>query len=64
MATQPEYSAAANAILAVLKKDINEEVPSFFEAKVLAIAPALAGECAKAGVDALDAFRAKQPKGT
>lgn len=56
-ATQGEYTTAANAILAVLKQDIVANVPNIFgyQDKALRMAPALAGECAKAAVDALEA---------
>ena len=60
MATKADYTAVANAILAVLNRDIAAEVPSFFQDRVRVIAPQLAGECAKVAVDALDVFRAKE----
>lgn len=49
---------AANAILAVLKKDIATNVPFMFQGKVLAAAPGLAGECADAAIRALDSIKA------
>ena len=62
MATQEEYTAAANAILAILKKDIIANVPNLdipFQGnpqhRALGFAPALSGECAKAAVDAYEA---------
>ncbi len=55
----------ANAILAVLHKDIAQSVPNsnipFFgnpQTKALAAAPALAGECAAAAIAALDSLKA------
>ena len=51
-------TVAANAILAVLKKDIAANVPFMFQGKVLAAAPGLAGECADAAVRAIDAMKA------
>ncbi len=51
-------TAAANAILAVLKKDIAANVPYMFQGKVLAAAPSLAGECADAAVKAIDSLKA------
>jgi hypothetical protein len=50
-------TVAANAILAVLRKDIAANVPMFFQAKVLAAAPGLSGECADAVIKALDAMK-------
>lgn len=73
-ATQADYTAAANAIASVLMKDIRNsveahirsEVPSIFQGRAVAAlsqvysqVPAIAGECAKAAVDAVDAERAK-----
>ena len=55
-------TAAANAILAVLKKDIAQSVPFMFQSKVLAAAPALAGECADAAIKAIDEFEKDQKK--
>jgi hypothetical protein len=62
MATQPEYSAAANPILVVLDDWIKQYVPTTFgyQAKALAAMPALAGQCAKAGVDGVDTYRENQ----
>jgi len=63
MATQAEYSAAANAILKIIKADVaalpgweQGMVPEQFEAP-------LAGAAAKAAVDAVDAYRANEAKG-
>ena len=57
MATQADYSAAANAILAVLDAWIRANIPDEFQNEAIAEMPALAGACAKAGVDAVDAER-------
>ena len=57
MATQADYTAAANAILAVLDAWIREKLPEFYQSEALAAMPALAGACAKASVDAVDAER-------
>jgi hypothetical protein len=61
MATQPEYTAVANALVSVLQADINADVPSFFKGMVPAnLAPELAGALAKKAVDTIDAYRAKE----
>jgi hypothetical protein len=61
MATQADYSAAANAIVAILDAYVKQYVPTIFdeESKALAAMPGVAGACAKAAVDAVDAERAK-----
>jgi hypothetical protein len=61
MATRDEYATAANAILKVLDDYVNEYVPDIFgqRQKALNAMPGVAGACAKVGVDALEAFRAK-----
>ena len=61
MATQPEYTAVANALLALITADINNDVPSIWRGMIPAdMAPNMAGQLAKAAVDTLDAFRAKE----
>ena len=57
------YSLAANAMLPVLLKEIRANVPNIFDyqGKAMAAAPALAGELAKAAVDALTAAHAVTP---
>lgn len=62
MATQGDYTTAANAILAVLNDYVKADVPTIFgeQDKALAAMPAIAGQCAKAAVDAVDAGRVKE----
>lgn len=60
MATQPEYTAVANAVLKTLDDFIRANVPDVmgYQQKALAAMPAVAGSCAKTSIDTLDAFRA------
>ena len=58
MATQADYTASANAILAVLDAWIRANIPEFYQAEAIAAMPALSGSCAKASVDAVDRERA------
>lgn len=61
MATQQDYTVAADAIMAVIQSDINDLVPGWAQGMIPAgTAAAMAGACAKAGVDALDAYRAQE----
>ncbi len=55
MMTAHLYSLAANAMLPVLISEIRKSVPNIFDfqGKALSASPALAGELAKAAVDAL-----------
>ena len=57
MATQQDYTASANAILAVLREWMAANVPEMFQGQLAAALPAIAGACAKASVDAVDAER-------
>jgi hypothetical protein len=61
MATQNDYTTAANAILAILNAYVKADVPDVFgeQEKALAAMPGIAGQCAKAAVDAVDAERAQ-----
>jgi hypothetical protein len=59
MATQAEYSAAANAILKLIQQDIATQVPAWEQGFIPAAMEApLAGAAAKAAIDAVDAMRA------
>ena len=62
MASPAEYTAAANPILAVLDTWVKQYVPDMlgYQEKALAAMPALAGQCAKAGVDGAEAYRQSQ----
>ena len=64
MASHADYTAAANAILKVLDDYVNAYVPDMmgYREKALGAMPAVAGAAARAGVDAVDAERAKQLK--
>ena len=57
MGTQKDYTASANAILAVLDAWIRANIPDVYQGDAIAAMPALAGACAKASVDAVDAER-------
>ena len=64
MATQADYTASANAILGVLKGIVAQyaaQYPDMFswEETVAQRLPPIAGQCAKASVDAVDAERGK-----
>lgn len=57
MATQADYTASANAILAVLNNWVAQKVPPEFQGDILPVLPALSGAAAKASVDAVDTER-------
>ncbi len=59
VATQAEYTVAANAIVKIINADIDADVPGWARGMIPGdMAPKLAGACAKAGIDAVDAYRA------
>lgn len=61
MATQPELTAVANALAAVLRTDISQIVPGWAQGFIPANeANILGGQLAKVAVDTLDAFRTKE----
>ena len=64
MASQRDYSAAAAALLALIRHEVDEimpQVPIFLRGKIpVDKEPEVAAALAKAAVDALDADRAKQ----
>ena len=62
MATQADYTASANAILAVLRGIVAQYAAQFpdmfnWEEQVAQRLGPIAGQCAKASVDAVDAER-------
>lgn len=60
MATQAEYTAVANKLLQIITAEENQQVPGWAKGFIPAgIETALAGACAKAAVDTLDAYRAQ-----
>ena len=62
MATQGDYSAVANALVAYAKSEI-EQLPGFEQSLIpMQKLPAAAGAAAKVAVDTLDAYRAKVKK--
>jgi len=61
MATQGDYVVGAQALAKLLDADIAAEVPSFFQGEITAKVPELSAAGAKAVIDAVDAYRAKQP---
>jgi len=62
-ASQAEYTVVANALAAALQTDINTMVPGWAQGLVPANeANIMGGQLAKIGVDALDAYRAKETK--
>ncbi len=61
MATPAEYATVAAALTRLIQTDINEDVPGWARGMIPAdLAPSLAAACAKAAIDTLDAYRAKQ----
>ncbi len=52
-------TAAANAIAAIMRKNILDHVPFLFRDAAESAVPALAGECADAALKAADAVQAK-----
>ncbi len=48
-------TAAANAIAAIMHKNVIDHVPYLFQNAALGAVPALAGECASAALQAADA---------
>jgi len=57
MATQKEYTVAANACLAILTAEENADVPGWAKGLIpIDMGPKLAGKQAKATVDALYAY--------
>ncbi len=62
MATQQEYTAVANALLALMKRE-EAKLPEWEQAWIPQDKlPAAAGACAKVAVDALDAYRSAKIK--
>ncbi len=60
MATQAEYSAVANALLALMHNE-EQKLPGWEQAFIPnEKLPAAAGAAAKVAVDALDEYRAKR----
>ena len=59
MASQPEYTAAANAILHILDAYVMESVPTTFgyQQRAIAAMPGVAGHLAKVAIDTVDAYR-------
>ncbi len=51
-------TAAANAIAAIMHKNIIDHVPYMFQGPAQQAVPALAGECANAALIAADAVKA------
>ncbi len=61
MATPAEYAAVAAALTRLIQADIDADVPGWARGMIPAdLAPSLAAACAKAAIDTLDTFRAKQ----
>ena len=59
MATSADYTASANAILAVLDAWIRANIPEFYQSEAIAAMPALAGAAAQKSVDAVDFERSR-----
>ena len=59
MASQPEYTAAANALLHILDAYVTQNVPTTFgyQQRAIAAMPAIAGHLAQVAVDTVDAYR-------
>ena len=64
MATQPEYSAVANALLHLLDDYVTQNVPDVgppfsesYQKRALRAMPGVAGSLAKMAVDTVDAYR-------
>ena len=63
MATPQEYAAVTAKLQAELTADETKFVPMRYQWMIPAdVIPHLAVACAKTAVDALDAFRAEEPK--
>ena len=57
MASQADYTASANAIMAVFDAWIRANVPAMFQSEALTDMLALSGAAAQASVDAVDKER-------
>ena len=56
-------TAAANAIVVIMHRNVVEHVPFLFQSAALGAIPALAGECASAALQAADAVVTLQSTG-
>ncbi len=61
MATKAEYTIGTNAAMSIAQADIDQAVPSFFRGDIpQSDVQKLVADIVKAGLDAVDAARAKK----